>query len=954
MLTARVIPGKVFADQETLDYGKVNALGSPTVVLEGTLDSTQVEAVAQRQWVDVRNFGYIGDGARHPVSSAYATYELAAAAFPLCTRYNPLSTDLTDELDWCALQEAIYSILGPYQSGYGGMVSVPAGRGQLNRAVQITPGVDVMGMNSTPVVSSCAIGYGNDILVGSTVFEIRHGTHAECAYIGEVGGAREADKGLWDLDDMYDRLEDMPYDRWVDQFTADHFSANLKFILRASFRLNAGASLRRCAIYYPEQFDMGATPARSKLLEYAYAIYCGSCNRVDQVWICNAYRGIKGDQSNWIRLSNLLIGSYHRGIYQRRAGATSVMANISIWNADPATMLHPNRQMAYNAAYDSPLEHAATFGQAITISQADGVHVSDVIIHGQRYGFVLGCNAWVNGSNLDVEAGTALRIMAPIHVNMTNLVCNAGLQTNGVYGGGTVQYGVCPGNTRAIDIHAGYGSIRLSNMMVSGQVQGVVVTQGDVESSICLDGLHCKANIYNGTVWDGVVGPHLMVGDEFLGQLTVNGTLNPQRCFVAGNNRVTMNGAVSPVQGPEIANGSGGTFAAAFANLNVPASWTTDVKCTAAINGLRLEFSGTETATTHRITYALPSLVSGGMHALMLSLDVRAIVSDPRNIGQAFSGIVTALTVGLYRPGTGWIWSKALSVPPLESNGDGVVTAIPMLTMGHPEDVLAIEWGNVNGIYSNPVYVHLTNMKVCWAQDCDIRDFQIWAGQPKPYQLGDVMIEKDIVVDPATFNSTHPVVIMPESTGPGRYRLVDMTMGAYYLDRIAPPWSNSTGTATLTFKAKTGANFQTDSNLGYTVPEASLRRSNSHTADLLQLADVEVTRNGAVMPVGAELSRGERLVLETNVVDGDWRPYAPLRVNTTAYIAGDWRRVSAGRVFVCTTGGTSAAAEPGGLATAAVGDSLADGTVTWKCQSTSYAQSALNPMRIRARFSVSI
>lgn len=56
------------------------------------------------------------------------------------------------------------------------------------------------------------------------------------------------------------------------------------------------------------------------------------------------------------------------------------------------------------------------------------------------------------------------------------------------------------------------------------------------------------------------------------------------------------------------------------------------------------------------------------------------------------------------------------------------------------------------------------------------------------------------------------------------------------------------------------------------------------------------------------------------------------RANSTAYVVGNVYKVgtNAGRIFFCTVAGTSAAAEPAGLATALDGGAVADGTATFR------------------------
>lgn len=59
---------------------------------------------------------------------------------------------------------------------------------------------------------------------------------------------------------------------------------------------------------------------------------------------------------------------------------------------------------------------------------------------------------------------------------------------------------------------------------------------------------------------------------------------------------------------------------------------------------------------------------------------------------------------------------------------------------------------------------------------------------------------------------------------------------------------------------------------------------------------------------------------------------ATSRANSTAYSVGDIRKVAsnAGRLFVCTTAGTSASSEPGGYASAVDGGTVTDGGATFK------------------------
>lgn len=68
----------------------------------------------------------------------------------------------------------------------------------------------------------------------------------------------------------------------------------------------------------------------------------------------------------------------------------------------------------------------------------------------------------------------------------------------------------------------------------------------------------------------------------------------------------------------------------------------------------------------------------------------------------------------------------------------------------------------------------------------------------------------------------------------------------------------------------------------------------------------------------------------TSTVDSLGRTLlAPVRANTTAYTLGNLVEFTTGELFLCTTAGTSTAAQP---SVPANGATVADGTVTWTRQ----------------------
>ena len=76
------------------------------------------------------------------------------------------------------------------------------------------------------------------------------------------------------------------------------------------------------------------------------------------------------------------------------------------------------------------------------------------------------------------------------------------------------------------------------------------------------------------------------------------------------------------------------------------------------------------------------------------------------------------------------------------------------------------------------------------------------------------------------------------------------------------------------------------------------------------------------------ISAGTALTASTEA----WDSAATARANTTAYALGDVIKVASnpGRIFICTTSGTSAASEPAGYASAVDGGSVTDGAATFK------------------------
>jgi len=128
-------------------------------------------------------------------------------------------------------------------------------------------------------------------------------------------------------------------------------------------------------------------------------------------------------------------------------------------------------------------------------------------------------------------------------------------------------------------------------------------------------------------------------------------------------------------------------------------------------------------------------------------------------------------------------------------------------------------------------------------------------------------------------------------------------------------WQDSTSAATAT--------------LEFIINAASLPLNDEIWFDLEYLGDASSPQGSFVTGSKADgLATGAALTASTEA----WDSLATARADSTAYALGDVRKVAsnAGRLFFCTTAGTSAGSEPGGYASAVDGGSVTDGTAVFR------------------------
>jgi hypothetical protein len=104
---------------------------------DGKINNTEYLQVKNRI-VNVKEYGAIGDGNSHPLSSKYSTLALAQVDYPFAVA-------LTDEIDWCAIQKAL-------NNAYG--VHVPAGEYITNYPLRMSRCQKLYGVGgSYPVIN---------------------------------------------------------------------------------------------------------------------------------------------------------------------------------------------------------------------------------------------------------------------------------------------------------------------------------------------------------------------------------------------------------------------------------------------------------------------------------------------------------------------------------------------------------------------------------------------------------------------------------------------------------------------------------------------------------------------------------------------------------------------------------------------------------------------------------
>lgn len=131
MTTVRELTSQAITD--LIEYYK--PVGNKIAQFEADINSLKDKT---NSLVNVKQYGAIGDGQSHPLSTKYTTLSDAQKVYPHASA-------LTDEIDWCAIQAAVNDVSGTVETE-GGIVVLPKGTFLINKTITLLRGVQLVGM----------------------------------------------------------------------------------------------------------------------------------------------------------------------------------------------------------------------------------------------------------------------------------------------------------------------------------------------------------------------------------------------------------------------------------------------------------------------------------------------------------------------------------------------------------------------------------------------------------------------------------------------------------------------------------------------------------------------------------------------------------------------------------------------------------------------------------------
>ena len=108
--------------RHTITAGSLSTLDSTYVRFDPTGNNPRTVSDRLTDWISIKDYGAIGDGTTHPLSSRFGSLSAAQAVYPHAVA-------LTDEIDWCAIQAAV-------NTGKFG-INFPEGTYRINRTITL-------------------------------------------------------------------------------------------------------------------------------------------------------------------------------------------------------------------------------------------------------------------------------------------------------------------------------------------------------------------------------------------------------------------------------------------------------------------------------------------------------------------------------------------------------------------------------------------------------------------------------------------------------------------------------------------------------------------------------------------------------------------------------------------------------------------------------------------------
>ena len=372
--------------------------------------------------VDVRLFGYVGDGTSHPLFEKYNNVNDMRAAYPNWHLYAMAQNgypandyyQLSDEQDWAAIQEAVAYCWATGKQGL--VVFIPSSHAILNRQIAVQGCVTIRGDRRSKSTKRYATQLSSlDNPLRGTLLDWKLDVSSpRNPYLGVAGAPGIVDNDPVDPFDPTSTLR-FPFLATITGGTAWE-----TFKRRSCIWLAASSNLENISILFSDQYDL----ERSKTAVYdcAYAILVTYNSRVSRVFIYNAFRGMLFNEIAGCLVDDISCDFIHRGIMIRGCSDGCYFNNIHLYrNSDnewdrgqyPAGNTDSQNdalKMTWSSQYNNPIEHRMRDGIAFACAKGsaqawrcDGIIISNMEFWG-CYAGIVATSTWMHASNVLMDS----------------------------------------------------------------------------------------------------------------------------------------------------------------------------------------------------------------------------------------------------------------------------------------------------------------------------------------------------------------------------------------------------------------------------------------------------------------------------------------------------------------------------------------------------------------------